>query len=468
MKKFTKVLLCAALAASMVVPAAMSVSAAELTLQTDNPMYGGTSAVVNDGHGFIEGDLTFTESLNAEDLSDIKVEVNGKVAYWNNGYMGYRHCQLRDDSNHNLPKASLQLGIVGADVVAGENTIKFTVGEDTYTQTFTSNTNILGTSYAKVTGDAKAKTAKAEIVFNTDPGFEIGTTFEGSCHDDHGSKGTFTVTKYDEVTKMYTIESTNFVTTQSLLELKVTSEGEYKDYWVSATINEYNTYVKSEISGTKIAITEATINRDNKPGSNLIDGTSEKVEGGVPTETDPVIITFKTADAVKVNTMILYTGGDDANWNNRAPKAFKLYGVTADGAEELIKDVADSGMQNFNFTPYAIDIDATVAYNSFKMVITSRIDRPQTANQNDWFQLGELEIYSDDAGMTDIYEVKTGAVAYNGTVPTATQPEQPGTTEQPEQPESPKTGDVALVAVSVSIVALAGFAVVSKKRSSAC
>lgn len=458
MKKFAKVLLALALVAAMVVPTALTAMAAELTINPNG--YYGNSA--NTGCGFLDGNMYITEGLQAESTADLTVTVNGKTAYFNNGYLGQRHCAVHEADYGEDGKVAggwVQIGVVGADVVPGTNTMVVTdKAGDSVTLNFEATINALGYTYAKVTGDAKAKTMKAEIVFNTDPGFAIGTTFTGRCHDDHGNEGTFTVTAYDEATKMYTIEATNYATTQSLLELKVTSEGAYKDFFVCATVNEYNAYKTSEITGTKIAITEATCNRTNKPGSNLIDGTVEKVEGNPPSESDPVVITFKTAEDVKVNTMMLYTAGDDASYNNRAPGAFKLYGVKADGTEELIKDVADSGMQNVNYTPFAVDIDATVAYNSYKMVITSMINGGAGSW---WFQLGELEIYSDDAAMTDIYEVKTGIVAYNGTAPKAPeQPEQPTTNE-----ESPKTGDVVVVAVAASVVALAGFAFASKKRS---
>ncbi len=462
MKKFAKVLLSLALAAAMVVPATLTASAAELTINP-NGYYGNYAGT---GCGFLDGNMYITEGLKGDSTADLTVTVNGNTAYFNNGYLGQKHCALREADYGDDGKVAggwLQIGVVGADVVPGTNTMVVTDKEgNTVTLEFEATINALGTSYAKVTGDAKAKTMKAEIIFNTDPGFEIGTTFTGRCHDDHNSTGTFTVTAYDEATKMYTIEATDYATTQSLLELKVTSEGEYKDYYVSATINAYNAYTGSEIVGTKITITEATCNRTNKPGSNLIDGTVEKVEGDPPSESDPVVITFKTADAVKVDTLMLYTASDDASYNNRAPGAFKLYGITADGTEELIKDVADSGMQNVNYAPFAVDIDATTAYSEYKMVITSMINN---GDGSWWFQLGELEIYSDDAAMTDIYEVKTGAVAYNGTAPQA-----PDVTEDaPITNESPKTGDAITVMIVASAVAMAAIAVVvSKKRSTAC
>ncbi|MBO5779471.1 MAG: hypothetical protein J6R82_07880 [Clostridia bacterium] len=458
MKKFTKVLLALTLIAALVVPTAMSSFAAELTINPDG--YYGNSA--NTGCGFLDGNMYITEGLKGDSIADLSVTVNGNTAYFNNGYLGVKHCALNEADYGDAGKVAggwLQIGVVGADVVSGTNTMVVTDKEgNTVSLNFDATINALGTSYAKVVGDAEAKTMKAEIVFNTDPGFEVGTTFEGRCHDDHNSTGVFTVTAYDEATKMYTIESTNFVTTQSLLELKVTSEGTYKGYFVSATINEYNAYAGSQIAGTKITITEATCNRTNKPGSNLIDGTVEKVEGNPPSESDPVVITFKTADAVTVNTMMLYTAGDDASYNNRAPGAFKLYGVAADGTETLIKDVADSGMQNVNYAPFAVDIDATAAYSEYKMVITSMING---GSGSWWFQLGELEIYSDDAAMTDIYEVKTGAVSFNGTEPKA-----PETTPDPTpDPKPAPTGDSVVALVVLSVVSLLGMAVISKKRA---
>ncbi len=475
MKKFAKALLAIAMAAAMVVPAALGASAAELTI---NPN-GGYGNSINTGCGFLDGNLYAVEGLKADSVADLTVTVNGKTAYMCDGYLGMRHGRLHDvvDGDAGKVAGGMQVGIIGADVVSGTNTVVVTDKDgNTLTQTFDATITALGYTYAKVTGDAKAKTMTVEVAFNTDPGFAIGTTFEGKCHDDHGSTGEFKVTAYDADTKVYTITSTDFATKESLLELKVTSDGDYKDAFVCVAINAYN-YKTSDggvIGGNKVTITEITANRGD--AANLIDGTENKLEGGVPSESDPITITFKTESAVKIETLVLYTGGDDETWNNRAPGAFKLYGIASDGAEVLIKDVADSGMQNKNFTPYATEIGATVAYDSYKLVITSRIDREVTAWYNDWFQLGELEVYSvaPTVSYEPTYEQKTGAVAYLGIDPNApvepdTTPVEPDTTPVEPDTKPAPTGDALTVMIALSAVAMAAIAVViSKKRSSAC
>ena len=435
MKKFAKVLLALMMIAAMVVPTSLVTMAAELSIN-QNGYYGNYAGT---GCGFLDGNMYIAEGLKAANTSELTVTVNGKTAYFNNGYLGEKHCALREADYGNDGKVAggwLQIGVVGADVVPGVNTMVVTDTEgNTVTLTFEATINALGTSYAKVVGDYKEKTMKAEIVFNTDPGFAIGTTFNGHCHDDHGSEGTFTVTAYDAATKMYTIESTNFVTTQSLLELQVTSEGDYNGYFVSATINEYNAKVADGgVVGTKVAISEISANRGD--ANNLIDGTDNKLESGtVPSASNPLVVNFKTAESFKLNTLILYTGNDDADWQNRAPKAFKVYGIAADGTETKLFETADAAMENKNFAPYAYNIDATTAYSSYKLEITDY-------KGAGYFQFGELEIYSDDVTITSdpIYTVKTGIVAYNGTAPVAAPDTNPPATEpDTTEPNPPVT-----------------------------
>ncbi len=456
MKKFAKALLAITMAVAMVVPAALGVAAAELTIN-ESGQYGNLSST--GGCGFLDGNLYTNEGLKGANTQDLTVTVNGKTAYFNNGYLGQKHCGL--NTYNEVAGAWLQVGIVGADLVVGDNTLVVTDTEgNTITRTFTSSTVALGYSYAKVVGDAKAKTAKAEIVFNTDPNFAIGTTFEGRCHDDHNSKGEFKVTAYDAETKMYTIESTDFVTKQSLLELKVTSEGTYKDAWISATINSYNGKISDGgvIGGTKVSATGVSSTLGNV--EKMFDGKPDpKLEGNFPSE--GVTITFTTAEAVKIDAFVFWTH-DDGSWNNRAPKAFKLYGVK-NGTDELIKDVTDAGIGNVNNAPFLVDIDATTAYDSYKLVVTDKL-----GGNSGYFQIGDLDVYSVAPVISTepVYEQKTGVVAFNGTEPKAPETVEPETTVPETKPVPAPTGDMMIALVAVAVVSLAGVAVCSKKRNS--
>ncbi|MGM9648177.1 MAG: discoidin domain-containing protein [Eubacteriales bacterium] len=475
MKKFTKALLCAAIAATMAVPTALTASAAELTVVDGS--YGNITST--GGCGFLDGNLYVSEGFTADSLNDLTVTVNGKTAYFNNGYLGVKHCGLKTDYGDGKPANGwLQVGIVGADLVAGENTLVITdKAGNTVTRTITSSTNTLGYTYSEVASDAETKTLKAEIIFNADPGFAIDTTFEGRCHDDHGNtNGTFRVTAYDADTKMYTIEATDYVPGQSLLELKVTSDGAYKDYWISTTINSKNTLNASGLTdanttavttgATKQTLTNlASTFASDKLGSltnGVGDGTG-KWEGGFPGE--GITLTFETESAVKASYLVLYTGNDDKDWNNRAPGAFKLYGSTNGTDYVEIKNVAASGMKgNANYAPTAFKLPATTEYKYYKLVITSTLGAG-------YFQMGELELYTGDVTLPDAlpvdgYSVVAAGVAYNGTHPQAEQPDQP---DQPTDSEKPApTGDALTVLIAVSAIAMVATAVVvSKKRNAA-
>ncbi len=463
MKKILSTVLAAALLVGTFALGGMSASAAELELHQNAPygQLGNTG-----GCGFIDGNLYFTTGLKAESLSDVKVEVNGKTAHWNIGYQGTRHCNLNDAND--IAKSWLQVGIVGADLVVGENTLTVSAGGDTYTHTFTSTARALGVSYSKVETNAQTKKTEVELVFNTDPKLAVGTTFEGRAHDDHNNTAEFKVTKYDSKTGLYTIEG-DYTTGNTLLELKVTSEGDYKDAWITATINtKSGAFVgdkKVTQEATKITITEATANRGD--ASKLIDGKVDKLECGIPSEADPITITFKTGTAVKPDYLVIYTGGDDASWINRAPGAFKLYGVSGE-TETLILEKNESGMQNVNFTPFAFAVDNNTAYDTFKLVITSRISLPQLDGQwyNDWFQIGEIELYTGSVTVSDSdrYETVTGAVAFNGTAPVV-EPTKPADPTKPVDPTKPApTGDIAVALSALALISVAGAVVVVKKR----
>lgn len=475
MKKFTKVLLCAALAVSMAVPTALTVSAAELSNLGDDYKFAKDDNRCNDG--FLDGNLFLSASLQAESLSEVGVKVNGKTAYWNIGYMGVKHCNLGDVNyvNENgevtstVPRSNLQIGIIGADLTVGENElVLIDKNGDTYTETFTSKVNALGTSYAKVTADAETKTVTAEIAFNADPGFAVGTTFEGRCHDDHNNGATFTVTAVDAKTKLYTIKAENYVPNQSLLELKVTSEGTYKDYWVTATINSKNTAIAQGMTDADTAAVVAgatkqtlsdvttTLGDANALTNGVGDGTG-KMEGGFPGE---ITVTFKTASEVDATYLVLYTGNDDASYNDRAPGSFVLYGSNDGNEWTVIKNVETSGMKGAaNYAPTAFALTDTTAYSQYKLVITSTLGAGH-------FQMGELELFTGDVTLTDGipaegYAPVAAGVAYNGTAPKAPVTNEPIT--------SPQTGDALTVMIAISAVAMAAIVVVvSKKRNAAC
>ena len=484
--------------------------------QTTNAAgYYGNSA--NTGCGFLDGNMYPTAGLNAANSSELTVVVNGKTAYFNNGYLGEKHCAVREadyGENGKVAGGWIQIGVVGADVVPGINTLLVSDKDgNTVILNFKASINALGTSYAKVVGDAKAKTVTAEIIFNTDPGFEIGTTFEGRCHDDHGNTATFTVTAYDSETKMYTIVAENYVPNQSLLELKVTSEGTYKDYFVSATINAVknrSTFVSDDApivdASTKVTLSNAAATVNGSGASfgnagNLVDSQTGDATAGAKLEGNwpgAMTITFEAADGAKPSYLVFYTD-DDGNWTNRAPKEIKLYGSNDNSNWTELLSTADAGIENVNNAAFAVKVMADAEYKYFKLEVNSN------KGNGGYYQIEELVMLEGAEVEHNRYKVEdvVGAVEYNGVAPAckhtntkvegkveATKdaegytgdtvcsdcgevlergqsiPKLPATepVTPPPATEPAPTGDSVVALVVLAVVSLLGVAVFSKKR----
>ena len=488
MKKILSTLLAAAMLVGTFTLGAMSVSGAELTATGVI----GDQSTKDDGHGgFIDSNLTFGESLNVDKLEDITIEVNGKPAYWNIGYMGYKHCQL-GSSDGKVAKNWIQIGIVGAEIkksaekdgaLEKDNTIKLTMGKsgDTYTQTFASNFAAKGVARSVVTADKTAKTVEAVITYNNAPGYKVGDTLDGECHDDHNNTGKFTVTKVDGNT--VTLKAENYVPTQSLLEL-VDKDGVYTTVTINTAkvttsdpqaLSADDTKAVRE-KGTKQTLSEVTCKetatgKDFSTAANLTDGkTGTKIEGGFPT--GGVTITFQTSAAVKATYLVLSTHDDD-QYKNRAPQAFTLSGSTDGKTYTVIKDVVVSGIQNEKETPFAFALKDAAEYKYYKLEISSYLG-------GGYFQVSEMELYSGNVTLTGTVpaedtRVETqkasdsvpGIPEYNGTAPATppTQGGQQGGTDKPDdKPTPPPTGDIALVLSVIALIAVAGAVVIAKKR----
>jgi hypothetical protein len=441
---------------------------------SDKATYGQFSGVSSDGCGFIDANLYFTKSLDVETLSDVKIEVNGKAAYWNNGYLGYRHCAL--NKANDLEKSWIQVGIVGAELTADENNVlKLTAGGDTYTQTFTSVIAAKSYSYSQVVADKTTKTVTATIIYNSNPGYKVGDELTGKCHDDHSNTATFKVTAVDGNT--VTLTATDYVPSTSLLELK-----DANGVFTTATIN--TAYVTaSDAQALSDDDTQAVINGATKQtlkdvtstktesgdsfsdASKLTNGVADgsgKLEGGFPS--GGITITFSTESAVSATYLVLYTGNDDASFNDRAPQSFTLYGSTDGTNYTAIKTVATSGMQNKNYNPSAFALLNAGSYQYYKLVITSTMGAS-------YFQMGELELYTGSVTLTGtvpkegtyVGTIQAG-VAYNGTAPAAETPSEGNGDGNGDGSESPKTGDIALAISTLALIATAGVVVCAKKR----
>lgn len=469
MKKLLTTLMAIAMITGTMAMGAVSVSAAELQLH-ENAQYGQFTSVGGEC-GFIDSNLYFTTSLNVESLSDIKIEVNGKTAYWNIGYLGIKHCNLRDAND--LPNSSLQLGIVGADLHVGDdNTLKLTAGADTYTQTFTSTIAAKSYSYSQVTMDKVAKTVTAVIIYNDDPGYKVGDTFTGRCHDDHSSTTTFKVTEVDG--KKVTLVAENYVTSQSLLELK-DANGVYTSVTINTSVSQTSEganaltddQLATVLGSKKLTLSNPAVGGGFSSSSvgNAFDGDvgtpgeggGSKIEGSFVTG-----MTISWEATEKADYYVIYTGNDSQSWP-RWPSAWTLYG-SKNGTDYVeIDKVVNSGMSALNATPFAYKIDKPDNYTSYKIEITDG------SFNNNWFQINEIEMYASDAAITEpsvkVETVITGEGAYTGTKPA--DPETPPTTDTGDGDKdtpAPSTGDVALLLSAVALVAVAGAVVVAKKR----
>ncbi len=476
MKRSFKTILAMLLACIMIVPCALSAFAA------DDPALAPTSENVKADHGFVEGDVHFNKTI-AEKLEDIKVEVNGKPAYWNIGYLGYAHCQLRD--NNNITKSSLQLGIVGADLTKDDqNKLKLTMPNgEVYEKTFTSQYAAWGTKYAKVTADTKAKTVTAEIIFNTDPKLAKGTTVVGETHDeckkgrsDRDNQGQFVVDDIkttDAGDKLYIFKAENYVTTYSLLEFTYTDANDNATCF-SATINSSTVFAPK--NGTKVTLSDAEVvttgttdkfdkDKDRKV---LFDGDlSKKIEGNFPEA--GVTITFKADTAAGAPKYIAFGTHDDKDYPGRAPKAFTVYG--SDSATEKgvkVFETTDAKISAVSEMYFIFNLNATKAYAYYTIEITAN------KGNGGYFQISEIAMFTGDV----TYDALADGVEYNGTAYTITPPTTggegtgtggegtgtggEGTGTGGQGPA--ETGDASLAIIVLALVSTLGLAVVATKR----
>lgn len=469
MKKFLSTLMAITMISGAMALSAVSVSAAELQLH-ENAQYGQFQSVGGEC-GFIDANLYFTTSLNVDSLSDVKIEVNGKTAYWNIGYLGVRHCNLNNAND--IEKSWLQLGIVGADLHVGDdNILKLTAGADTYTQTFPSTIAAKSYSYSQVTMDKATKTVTVVILYNDNPGYKVGDTFSARCHDDHDNTTTFKVTAVDG--KKVTLTAENYITRQSLLELK-----DANGVYTAVTINtvSYQTsdgtnaltseQTETVLGATKLTLTDPAVGGGFSTGNvgNAFDGNTgtageksgTKVEGSF---VSGMTISWKAS--AKADYYVLYTGNDSKDWP-RWPTAWTLYG-SKNGTDYIVIDtVINSGMEPVNATPYAFKIDKPDNYTSYKIEITDG------SFQNNWFQLNEIEMYASDANISEpVVKVVTktdGEGAYQGTKPADPVTPPPSSSQGgTDTPDPTPTGDIALALSAVALVAVAGVVVVTKKR----
>ncbi len=348
--------------------------------------------------GFIDSNVTFDQTISVSSLSDIKILVNGKSAWWNIGYLGEKHCGIKDEHK-------IQIGIVGAEINPGWNSVTLIMGDtgDVYSQSFNSTFTSRGVTYSKVEADKTTDTVTAVIIYNTAPGYKVGDTLTGKCHDDHDNTATFKVTAVDG--NKVTMVAENYVPNQSLLELqdkdKVYTTVTINTTSISASdpqaLSDANTNVVIN-SGSKQILTGISSVK-NSDGSvfgtvaNLFDGkTSPKLEGGWPS--GGITVTFKAESAIKATYLVLYTH-DDGRYGNRAPQEFILSG-SADGTTYTeIKHVYTSGIQNASDKAFSFALNGDTAYEYYKLEVLSNL------GNGGHFQIGELELYTANVNLPD-------------------------------------------------------------------
>lgn len=216
---------------------------------------------------------------------------------------------------------------------------------------------------------------------------------------------------------------------------------------------------------------------------NLFDGNlTNKYEGHHIVGTGPVVIKFQLTEATKVGYYALGTGNDDARFPGRQPVEWKLW-ASVDGTDYvLIDDVKDADQPDINNKLVAYEAETDVAYKYFKLEVytfAAEVDREDGTDM--YVQIGEIKIYKacehswgepvvdqgsctkdttstvtcDKCGKTETTVTKAPGHNYVDGVCTVC-----GDEKKPVE-----TGDFAVVAALLSVVALAGVVFVSKKRS---
>lgn len=112
------------------------------------------------------------------------------------------------------------------------------------------------------------------------------------------------------------------------------------------------------------------------------DDTSTKMFTG---ESLPRALVWEMNRDVTLYSYSLTTANDNAEYENRLPKSWMLYG-SADGNNwDVIDSVANSGMQNVNYTTYTYTVDKVGTYKYFKLYVVS--------GAGSSFQLSEIDLY---------------------------------------------------------------------------
>ena len=163
----------------------------------------------------------------------------------------------------------------------------------------------------------------------------------------------------------------------------------------------------------------------------LVDGsTSTKwcLNGG---EGNPVYVIFHASHPIYVTGYKITTANDNASYAGRNPKAWTLYGSTADSnpgvddaSWEVIASVSnDTKLKDVNFTTYTYKLpsETTKAYQSFKWVITARSGGGNNVIQVSEFRptykdaLVEVPFPDDDTGfnMLPLREGDGAGLVYN-------------------------------------------------------
>ncbi len=159
-------------------------------------------------------------------------------------------------------------------------------------------------------------------------------------------------------------------------------------------------------------------------------------------------LTWQTTEATTVTYYSLTNSIEDNSVYLRVPASWTLLGST-DGKTYTILDHVDRGMGGIGNASGAsgmYKIDNPGAYTYYRLEINSAY---VTA---DGVSVSEVGLYNYTAPVEPT----------NPTEPTV--PTEPVTPTDPVKPVNPSTGDAAVIAATLSVLALAGVAIVSKKR----
>ncbi len=428
--------------------------------------------------------VTMTNCTNKGDITGIYVNAGA--------YAGYNHIQNINNKRYTVTNCKNE-----GKVVSG--------GYELPTALATGNMN-------SVWGNAGSISFNADtMVLTGAPEFDVEfdcTDYETYVNGTKVDADKATVTNKGNRKFEFSVDATGLVDGVAAVTF-VWKDGTYSTYGVPAPAKA--DYAQKDFSAAliekvdKIDVDNASVAIENTLLANdgsehdskntLFDGNRTNKYEGWKQNGKTITVSFQIAEAKKIGFYSIGTGGDDANYPDRQPTVWKLYGSVDGTAYDVIASVDGANQPDFNNIPsvYATD-KSDVAYKFFKLELITFTSEAANPNGEKWYvQIGEIELFGlcdhtygepvVDAGncTKDTTTTKTCTVCghedvkvdaapghdfVDGKCSVCSTPDPDVAPETKPVTTPAPTGDVITVMIALSVVAMAAIAVViSKKRS---